>query len=115
MTLFTSCPERDYGAVMSVTLIVLYTQPDDVAAFEEHYTRIHAPLVDKVPGIERWWSQQIVAAPDEGELTYHRIAELHFPDQATLEAGLGSAEGQATASDYRQIAPRGSRMFVAAS
>jgi hypothetical protein len=55
-----------------------------------------------------------VAAPDGGEQTYFRMAELWFSDQAALQAALGSEEGKATAGDYQQIAPPGSRMFVAA-
>jgi hypothetical protein len=34
-----------YGAGMTVKLVVLYTQPDDPAAFEEHYLGVHMPLV----------------------------------------------------------------------
>ena len=68
-----------------------------------------------MPGLERWEGARFVAAADGGEQTYHRIAELYFTDQAALEAALGSAEGQATAADYGQIAPPGSRrMFIAA-
>jgi uncharacterized protein (TIGR02118 family) len=100
---------------MSVTLIVMYTQPSDATAFEDHYARVHVPLVDKIPGLERWSSKQVVAAPDDGELTYSRIAELHFPSEEALQAGMGSPEGQAAAADYGQIAPPGSRMFVAVS
>jgi hypothetical protein len=53
-------------------------------------------------------------ALDGGEQTYHRIAELYFADQAGMDAAFGSAEGGATATDYGQIAPPGSRMFVVA-
>lgn len=98
---------------MYVKLVVLYTQPDDVSGFDEHYLGVHAPLVDAVPGLVRWESARFVAAADGGEQTYHRIAELYFADQASLEAALGSAEGQATAGDYDRIAPPGSRLFVA--
>jgi uncharacterized protein (TIGR02118 family) len=99
---------------MTVKLVVLYTQPDDVDAFDEHYLGVHGPLVENVPGLLRWEGARIVAAPDGGEQTYHRIAELYFEDPAALEAALGTAEGKATGADYRQIAPPGSRMFVAA-
>ena len=98
---------------MTVKLVVLYTRPDDVEAFDEHYRGTHAPLVEKLPGLLRWESASLVASPDGGELTYHRMAELWFEDRAALDAGLGSAEGQATAADYGAIAPPGSRMFVA--
>jgi hypothetical protein len=55
-----------------------------------------------------------VAAADGGEATYFRIAELYFSDQAAMQSALGSEQGKATAADYQQIAPPGSRMFVAA-
>jgi uncharacterized protein (TIGR02118 family) len=99
---------------MTVKLVVLYTQPDDTDAFERHYLDVHAPLVEQVPHLERWESARLVAAPDKGELSYHRIAQLYFPDEEALLAGLGSDEGKATARDYQQMAPNGSRMFVAA-
>lgn len=99
---------------MTVKLIVLYTQPDDSAGFDEHYLGVHGPLVDKIPGLQRWESARIVAAPDGGEQTYYRVAELYFSDQDALQSALGSPEGQATAGDFEQIAPPGTRMFVAA-
>lgn len=99
---------------MTVKLIVLYTQPDDPAAFDEHYLGVHGPLVDKVPGIDRWESAKIVAAPDGGEQTYYRMATLYFADMDALGASLGSKEGEATAEDFGKIAPPGSRMFIAA-
>ncbi len=98
---------------MTVKLVVLYTRPDDVEAFDEHYRGTHAPLVEKLPGLLRWEGARLVASPDGGEATYHRMAELWFEDQAALDVALGSAEGQATAADYGTIAPPGSRMFVA--
>src|ERR1700712_605368 len=98
---------------MTIKLVVLYTQSDDADAFDNHYLGVHAPLVEKVPGLQRWESARIVAAPDGGEQTYFRMAELYFGDQDALEAGLCSAQGEAAAADFQQIAPAGSRMFVA--
>jgi uncharacterized protein (TIGR02118 family) len=97
---------------MTVKLVVLYTQPDDRAAFDERYLGVHAPLVAKLPGLQRFETGTIAVALDGGELTYHRIAELYFADQAAMGAAFGSAEGTATAADYGAIAPAGSRMFV---
>lgn len=99
---------------MTVKLVVLYTQPDDVDSFNEHYLGVHAPLVLKIPGLERFEGARIVAAPDGGEQTYFRIAELYFADPDALQSALGTDEGKATAADFGQIAPPGSRMFVAA-
>ena len=99
---------------MTVKLVVLYTQPDDPTAFDEHYLGVHGPLVEQVPGLVRWESAGFAAAADGGELTYHRMAELYFEDQAALQQALGTDEGKATGRDYGQIAPPGSRMFIAA-
>jgi uncharacterized protein (TIGR02118 family) len=99
---------------MTVKLVVLYTQPDDVAAFDAHYLDRHAPLVDIIPGLERWESARFLAAADGGELTYHRMAELYFTDEDAMRAALASDESTASRGDYQQIAPPGSRRFVAA-
>lgn len=98
---------------MTVKLVVLYTLPDDSAAFDRHYFAVHMPLVDGIPGLQRVETARFVAAADAGEQIYYRITELYFADQGALAAGLGSDEGKATAVDYRDIAPPGSRMFVA--
>jgi uncharacterized protein (TIGR02118 family) len=97
---------------MTVKLVVLYTHPDDADAFDRHYLDVHMPLVRKIPGLQRTEAGRLVSALDGGEHTYYRIAELYFADQKALGAGFASAEGKATAADYQQIAPPGSRMFV---
>ncbi|HEX7355330.1 MAG TPA: EthD family reductase [Mycobacteriales bacterium] len=99
---------------MTVKLIVLYTQPDDPAAFDEHYRSVHGPLVEKLPGLDHWESAKIVAAADGGEQTYYHTAALWFSSPEAMQAAMGSDEGKATAEDYGTIAPPGSRMFVTA-
>jgi uncharacterized protein (TIGR02118 family) len=97
---------------MTVKLVVLYTQPEDAAAFDQEYLGKHAPLVEKIPGLRRFEAGTIVAPLDGGEHTYHRIAELYFADRPAMNAAFGSPEGTATAAHYDEIAPPGSRMFV---
>ena len=99
---------------MTVKLVVLYTHPDDVTTFEQHYRDVHAPLVRQVPGLERFEAGVLAGAADGGDHTYHRLAELYFADRSALEAGLASEQGAAAAADFQNIAPAGSRMFVAA-
>ena len=97
---------------MTVKLVVLYTHPDDPAAFDEHYLGVHGPLVQALPGLQRFESGRCVSALDGGEHSWYRIAELYFTGPAEMDAAFGSPEGQATAADYGKIAPPGSRMFV---
>lgn len=98
---------------MTVKLVVLYTQPGDATAFDEHYFGTHTELVGRLPGLQRTETGRVVSALDGGEQTFYRVTELYFADQAAMEAAFGSDAGKATARDYQQIAPPGSRMFVA--
>lgn len=99
---------------MTVKLVVLYTHPDDSAAFDQHYLGTHMPLVHAIPGLQRAETGTLLTAADGGEKTFYRVAELYFADQASLQAAFGSDEGKATAADYQAIAPPGSRMFIEA-
>jgi uncharacterized protein (TIGR02118 family) len=99
---------------VTVKLVVLYTQPSDRDAFDRHYLGTHVPLVEAIPGLQRFESGQITSAIDGGDHTYYRLAELYFADQEALSAAFGSDEGKATAADYQEIAPPGSRMFIEA-
>jgi uncharacterized protein (TIGR02118 family) len=99
---------------MTVKLVVLYAQPEDADAFDQHYLSVHVPLVAKIPGLLRAETGRIVSAADGGEQTYYRVAGLYFADQQALGAGFATDEGKATAADYQKIAPPGSRMFVEA-
>src|SRR4029078_7737331 len=85
--------------------------PDEREAFDRHYLEVHAPLVDRVPGLLAWDHGRLVAAVDGGDLPYYRIAPPPSRKQEALDAALGSAESQAAAEDYQNIAPPGSRMF----
>ena len=98
---------------MTVKLVVLYTQPSDPEAFDRHYFGTHMPLVNAVPGLERTETGKIGTALDGGEKTYYRVTELYFADRAAMQAAFASGEAQAMATDYQEIAPPGTRMFVA--
>ncbi|HSR85179.1 MAG TPA: EthD family reductase [Streptosporangiaceae bacterium] len=97
---------------MTIKLVVLYTQPDDPAAFDEHYLGVHMPLVAKVPGLQRAETGKFTMALDGGEQTYYRVAELYFADAEAMNAAFATPEGAETAADYAKIAPAGSRMLV---
>lgn len=98
---------------MSVKLVVLYTPPADPDAFDEHYLGVHMPLAAKLPGLQRAETGRFVEAPDGGDVSYYRTAELYFADAEALQAAFDSDEGRAVAADYRSIAPEGSRLLVA--
>jgi len=92
---------------MTVKLMVLYTQPEDPAAFDQHYFGTHMPLVHAMPGLLRAETGSFgTKAP------YYRAAELYFADRDALGAAFGSPEGTATSADYQQIAPEGSLILT---
>jgi uncharacterized protein (TIGR02118 family) len=93
---------------MTVKLVVLYTRPDDPEAFDRHYLDTHAPLVQAMPGLQRFETGRFAGSGQP----YYRGAELTFADRAALGAATSSPEGKATASDFEQIAPPGSIMLV---
>lgn len=97
---------------MTVKLVVMYPHPADPDAFDQHYLGVHIPLVQAIPGLLHAESGRFEGALDGGEHSWYRIAELYFADRSSMDAAFASPEGQATAADYGNIAPRGSRMFV---
>src|ERR1700728_4966917 len=97
---------------MTVKLVVLYTQPDAPAAFEEHYLGVHMPLVAELPGLQRAEAGRLTAALDGGGQTFYRLTELYFADQAAMNTALGSPQGQACTAHYQKIAPPGPRLVV---
>ena len=76
-----------------VKLIALYTHPDDPAEFDRRYFEEHLPLARALPGLERLVVNRVTGAP-RGEAPYYVIAELHFPDRATMDAALASEESR---------------------
>lgn len=97
---------------MTAKLVVLYTQPDDPDVFERHYRDQHLPLVHTIPGLQRAETGRIVAEADGGDPLWYRVTELYFADRAALDTALATPEARAAASDYRAIAPPGSRLLV---
>ena len=96
-----------------VKLIVAYGQPQDAAAFDQHYASTHAPLAQKIPGLRRFEAGRVLATPDGSPAPYYFIAELSFDDTDALQAALGTSEGQAAASDVANFATGGATMMIA--
>jgi uncharacterized protein (TIGR02118 family) len=96
-----------------VKVIVLYGHPSDPSAFDDHYASTHAPLVEKMPGLELFEVSRVVGTADGGDLPHYRIAELSFESQEALEAALSSPEGQETVADLPNFASGGATVLFA--
>ena len=85
-----------------VRLLVLYSQPNDVEAFERHYHDVHIPLVRKLAGLRRYTMSRNVAAIRGGDPIY-LIAELDWDSLEASQRALQSPEGQATREDVANL------------
>ena len=96
-----------------VKLIVAYGQPQDPAAFDQHYRSTHVPLVQKMPGLRRFEAGHVLATPDGSAPPYYFIAELCFDDAEALQAARETSEGQAAAGDVANFATGGVTVMIA--
>ena len=81
--------------------LVLWDTPDDPAGFEQHYRKVHVPLVKQLPGLRRYTLSRSVASVRDD--TYYRVAELDFDDLASLREAFASPAGRATAADVTML------------
>ena len=63
--------------------------------FDALYRERHVPLVQAVPGLERF----TLTRPRGGDGTPYLVAELWFADLAAMKAGLGSPQMAAAGAD----------------
>ena len=96
-------------------LIVLYPPPADVAEFERRYQSEHAPMVlEKIPGLKKFFAAQVLGTPMGGAAPYQRVAELYFDSMASLQAAMTSAGGQATVAHALEISTGGAPVVLIA-
>jgi uncharacterized protein (TIGR02118 family) len=87
-------------------LTVLYTPPAQVEEFDAHYTSVHMPLVEQMPGLVRAETSVVVGMPDGSPAPYHRMAELYFESGDAMGEAFGSDVGKQTAKDAQELAAR---------
>jgi len=86
-----------------VKLVAIYQKPKNVAEFEQHYFDIHAPLVEKVPGLIKLEVNKVYGSP-VGESDLHLIAEMVFQDKKALADAMNSPEMKAAGKDLMSFA-----------
>src|SRR5688500_2947887 len=84
-------------------LIAFFTRPENVEEFDKHYNEVHAPLMSKVPGLEKRTVARNVRA-FSGEAPYYMIAEMHFADREAFKAAMASDENKAAGKDVMSFA-----------
>ena len=85
-----------------VRFIILWQDPPtDADAFDRHYTEVHIPLANKMPGLRRY-SLSRNLRPVRGQPAY-RVAELEWDDLETMQRDIESPAGSATAEDVEYL------------
>jgi uncharacterized protein (TIGR02118 family) len=85
-------------------LIALYKKPDDIEAFDAHYTDVHIPLVRRIPGLSNVTVNRCTGTPMGGEADYFMIVEMAFPDEDTFRQAMASKENIACGKDIKTFA-----------
>ncbi|MGH9068270.1 MAG: EthD family reductase [Acidimicrobiales bacterium] len=97
---------------MSVKLTVVYDNPTDPAAFEEHYRTTHVPLAGKVQGVRRAELAKVFPKEDGSPTPAYRVAELYFDDYQAAVAAIETKEGQALLADAQQLGSAGVKFLL---
>jgi uncharacterized protein (TIGR02118 family) len=97
---------------VAARLIVLYSPPDEPAAFDAHYRDVHTPIVQRYPGLRemRLTRPSGVAGRDPA---FYLVAEMTFDSRDELEAALASDAGRESGMDLRNFAGAGVTMLIA--
>jgi uncharacterized protein (TIGR02118 family) len=86
---------------------VLYGVPPEAEAFDRHYTDVHIPLAQKIPGIAHWTVTRCDPGPDGGPPPFYLVAELYADTRAGLLDAFASPEGRTAAADVARFAHGG--------
>jgi uncharacterized protein (TIGR02118 family) len=89
-----------------IKFFIGFHPPTDPAAFEDRYNDFLA-LCERIPDIARRQVVSVLGSPG-GQPHYHRILELYFADQATMETALRSKIGQEAGAELAKRFPAGS-------
>jgi len=85
-------------------LIALYKQPEDQAAFDEHYYNVHVPVTKKIPGLREMKVTKFTGTPMGGKPPYYLMCEMRYDSLEDLKKGLNSPEGKASGKDLMGFA-----------
>jgi uncharacterized protein (TIGR02118 family) len=101
--------QREEGEYALHKFVVLYPPQPDPEKFKSYYINTHIPLARKIPGLlASRYSFSVGGLPPGSPAPYWCIFEADFADAASMGAGMGSPEGQATAADvpnFAQVPP----------
>ncbi len=80
-------------------LLVTYTRPDDIDAFEKHFRDVHLPMVRKIPRLKKLVINRITGNDSGGPPSLYLLAGLQFGPRKDYEAAMRSKENIAAGRD----------------
>jgi uncharacterized protein (TIGR02118 family) len=98
-------------------VVVLYNQPKDSAAFEKYYAANHLPLVNskaKEVGFSKAVLIKFTSNADGSKPSHYREAQLWWPTEAALKAGMATEGFKAIAGDLKNFSTGGQIVLVGA-
>lgn len=84
-------------------LVAFFKQPENVEEFDKHYESMHAPLMRKVPGLERMIVGRGLRSFG-ADSPFYLIAEMHFADRDAFKSAMASEENKAAGKDLMSFA-----------
>ncbi len=97
-----------------VKFVVIYPRPTDIKTFEKKYQEEHVPMaVEKLVGKTKLVATKVVSSP-QGTPPFYRIAEIHFPSLAALEASAASQGTKETLAHASAISTGGTPILLVA-
>lgn len=91
-------------------VVVLYNWPKDTAAFEKYYSANHLPLLNakaKEIGYSKGVLIKFAPNPDGSKPAHYRMAQLWFPSDAALKAGMATPGFKDVAADLPKFSTGG--------
>jgi uncharacterized protein (TIGR02118 family) len=91
-------------------VVVLYNWPKDTAAFEKYYSAKHIPLVGakaKEIGFSKAVLIKFAKNADGSKPAHYRMAQLWFPSEAALKAGMATPGFKEVAGDIPKFSTGG--------
>lgn len=112
----TSEASEASGGEPIAIVTVIYKQPKDTAAFEQHYADTHVPLVaanQPEIGFTRAELTRFESNLDGSPPALYRQAELYFPSMDALKKGTATAGFKKVADDLANFATGGLDALIA--
>ncbi len=97
-------------------VVVIYPAPRDQGSFERSYTQDHVPMVtaQNFNGIQKFVASRVVGTADGTASPFYRLAELHFPSMAALQAAVASPSAQKVVAHAVSISSGGAPIVLVA-